>query len=285
VPVPAPVRAPVIAARDDGSSAPHPATTVAQDPREWVARFLGDRGPIQIGSQAGGPKWTPLPEEYGDVEAKGAVGAPAARRPRPGSVSLPSPGKRGGGLGMASAVATLAIVIVAAVLMIRAGGFAKGRATSVAAITGDTTVATKQSTKAVRAGSGSTTAPSPRTSEKRTATTTPRSSAAPAASSSLDRSEPYEETTSSRSKGPFTLEVGNYLDLERAFNERDRMQALTGIEGWVIPAPENGSDPHRVVLGIYRSYDRANAAARMLRSSNTLGSVTVTPLPRRSARR
>ena len=63
------------------------------------------------------------------------------------------------------------------------------------------------------------------------------------------------------------------------------MQALTGIEGWVVPAPENGSDPHRVVLGIYRSYDRANSAARMLRNSNTLGSVTVTPLPKRSARR
>ena len=274
----------VIAAREEGTHVPQPAATAAQDPHEWVSRFLGDRGPIQIGSQAGGPKWTPLPEDYGDTEAQGAVGAPDARRRRPGSGTLPSPGKRGGGLGLASAVATLAIVVVAAVLMIRAGGFAKGGATSAAAITGDTTAATRPTTKAARAGGGSTAVPSSRTSEKRLATTAPKPSPAPAPSSSI-RSESSEDVASPRSKGPFTLEVGNYLDLERAFNERARMQALTGIEGWVIPAPENGSDPHRVVLGIYSSYDRANSAARMLRASNTLGSVTVTPLPRRSARR
>jgi type II secretory pathway predicted ATPase ExeA len=279
-----PVPARVVAARDGGSYAPQPAATAPQDPREWVSRFLGDRGPIQIGSQAGGPKWTPLPEEYADSEAKGAGGAPAARRPRSGSVSLPSPRKRGRGLSLTSAVAMLAIVAAAAVLLIRAGGFAKGRDTSAVATTGDSTAAAVQTTKAARAASGSTTTPSSKTSQKKAATTAPRPSPEPPASSS-ERSVLYDEPASSRSKGPFTLEVGNYLDLERAFNERDRMQALTGIEGWVIPAPENGSDPHRVVLGIYRSYDRANSAARMLRNSNTLGSVTVTLLPKKSARR
>lgn len=278
--------APVAASREKDSFAPLPAATAPQDPREWVSRFVGDRGPIQIGSQAGGPKWTPLPEEYAETEAQGASGGAVPRRARPASVSLPSRRKRGGGLGVASAVATLALVVVAAVLLIRAGGSAKNGGTSAAAITGDTTAATRPVTKAARVGSGSTTTPSPRTAQKRAVTTAPKASPVPeASSSSANGGGSSDDVASPRSKGPFTLEVGNYLDLERAFNERDRMQALTGIEGWVVPAPEDGSDPHRVVLGIYSSYDRANSAARMLRNSNTLGSVTVTPLPRRSARR
>lgn len=61
------------------------------------------------------------------------------------------------------------------------------------------------------------------------------------------------------------------------------MQELTGIEGWVVPAAE-GEEGYRVVLGAYRSRERAEGAANMLMNSRTLRNVTVVPLPPRSAR-
>ena len=63
------------------------------------------------------------------------------------------------------------------------------------------------------------------------------------------------------------------------------MEELAGIEGWVVPAPDGSREPHRVVLGIYRSHARASAAARMLLTSKTLPAVNVVPLARRGERR
>ena len=88
-----------------------------------------------------------------------------------------------------------------------------------------------------------------------------------------------------RTRGPFTLEVGQDLDLQAAFDRRDRVQELVGIEAWVVPSPEGSAEPNRVVLGIYRTRERAESAASMLLRSRTLDQVTVVPLPSRRARR
>jgi cell division protein FtsN len=62
------------------------------------------------------------------------------------------------------------------------------------------------------------------------------------------------------------------------------MQALTGFQGWVATSSVDGNESYRVVLGVYRSEERATAAANMLLKSRTLPSVTVVSLPPQSAR-
>ena len=81
----------------------------------------------------------------------------------------------------------------------------------------------------------------------------------------------------------YTLALGELSDLQAAFEERDRIHVLTGMETWVVPAADN-SGPHRIVLGIYRSPEREQAVARMLLSSRTLTAATVVVLPKREAR-
>ena len=85
-------------------------------------------------------------------------------------------------------------------------------------------------------------------------------------------------------RGPYTLDAGVRLDLQTALDERNRIQALTGIEGWVAPAAAPGDQEYRIVLGIFRSYARARAAANMLMRSRTLSHVTVVSMPARSTR-
>jgi hypothetical protein len=63
------------------------------------------------------------------------------------------------------------------------------------------------------------------------------------------------------------------------------MQQLTGFEGWVVDAADDGGKLYRIVLGIYRSRARATAAANMLLNSKTLSEVAVVSLPPRSTRR
>jgi hypothetical protein len=86
-----------------------------------------------------------------------------------------------------------------------------------------------------------------------------------------------------RSTKKYTLAVGEVGDLQAAFDERDRIQVLTGMNTWVVPAADS-SGPHRIVLGIYSSTTRAQGAAKMLVRSRTLPAATVVPLPKRSAR-
>ena len=81
----------------------------------------------------------------------------------------------------------------------------------------------------------------------------------------------------------YTLAVGEFSDLQAAFDERDRLHVLTGMDTWVVPAADE-LGPHRIVLGIYRSQERAQTAARMLLDTHTLDAATVVLLPKRSAR-
>jgi len=95
--------------------------------------------------------------------------------------------------------------------------------------------------------------------------------------------EPSPAAAASESSGPFTLQVSGDLDFDTAFDERQRLQALTGFEGWVVRSPDGGGR-YRVVVGAYRSHKRATAAANMLLNSRTLPDVTVIPLPPRNVR-
>ncbi|MGH7741404.1 MAG: hypothetical protein ACRENS_05215, partial [Candidatus Eiseniibacteriota bacterium] len=85
-------------------------------------------------------------------------------------------------------------------------------------------------------------------------------------------------------KGPYTIDTGQHLELERAFDERERMQGLTGIQGWVVPAGDASEGKFDVVLGVFRSYARAKSAADMLMKSRTLSDVAVITLPPRHTR-
>jgi len=245
-----------------------PATPVSQDPREWVQRFIGDRGPLQIGSRAASQSsWEPEPREPSAEQAPGAPGKPGPRR-TPRATALPrSRSRRGGGLLTATiALLAAAVIVTAVALVIRAGGLARkgaGRA--------DTLATTANAPQPVVK------APSSRASKAR-ARVVP-------ATSPASEAERASEGTAARAKGPWTIDVGGYLDLQYALAERDRMQALTGIQAWVIPAPEGGSEPHRIVVGMYRSRERADRAANMLVSTKTLSEVAVVPLPPPGARR
>ncbi len=164
---------------------------------------------------------------------------------------------------MATTAGLATVVVVAAVvLLIRAGGHARS---------GTAPVATVTSTAGV-----------PQGGEPAPSTAGPKSSSRAAAPS---LKAPVAEASSvPSSKGPYALEVGQYIDFDRALDERDRLQALTGFEGWVVPSSQNGGTTYRIVLGVYRSYGRAQGAANMLLRSRTLKSVTVVPLPPKSAR-
>jgi len=83
--------------------------------------------------------------------------------------------------------------------------------------------------------------------------------------------------------GRYSLAAGEFSDLQAAFDERDRLHVLTGMDAWVVPAADE-SGLHRILLGVYRSQKRAHAAAKMLLDSSTLEAVTVVALPKRSAR-
>ena len=114
-------------------------------------------------------------------------------------------------------------------------------------------------------------------------------SAAPAerAGSSAGLSAPRRQGLNSdaanaRSRQPFTLDVGGFGSLENASEQRDRLQRLTGFQGWIVP--ESNGSGYRVVLNSFRSRERAESAAHMLMNSRTLGHVTVVQLPTRDVR-
>ena len=82
-----------------------------------------------------------------------------------------------------------------------------------------------------------------------------------------------------------TLDVGKYLNPERAGSERDRLRAATGLGAWVVRESEAGSETYHVLVGIYRSDARASAAADLLLAEGRVSQVTIVPLPPRRARR
>jgi type II secretory pathway predicted ATPase ExeA len=263
-----PTAAQVVAATPiEEDATPTPAPPANHDPREWVKRFVGDKGPVQIGSRAlAESSWAAESAEPKGEEAPSTT----ERRSMPRGWQFPArPRTRSGHRGSlpaAAAALLAAIVVVAAIaLVIRVGGLARSRAGQGGAVATSTT-----------APSGADKASSP--GAPRTGSRTAEE--APAARVDGQRSE----RSTTRSRGPFTLDVGGSLDLESALRQRDEMQRLTGFEGWVIPAADGGDSTYRIVVGMYRSYERAAAAAHMLLNSRTLHKVTVVPLPPRSAR-
>lgn len=259
---PAAKAAPAPPASADRHAATSAAPPARQDANEWVARFVGDKGPIRIGSQAAGSfaasrTSADFPDEL--------PGAPAPALP---SSSARARRRRGGALRLASYAALAGFAVVALVIwIVRAQGTPRGPKPAAA-------VERAASTPAVQApGSGV------RTKSAAPGVTTLEPDRAPATRTDAAPERPRSPT------GRWTLEVSADESLDRAFEERDRAEQLAGIEGWVVPAPEGSGAPHRIVLGIFRSYDRANAAARMLLTSKTLPAVRVVPLPRRGDRR
>jgi len=160
-----------------------------------------------------------------------------------------------------------ALVVVGAVaLMMRAGSLARSRSAQNAAVV--------------------TTAEPPKPDSKESSTGAPKAGSHAAVPSRPPRVNEHGQVgSSSRSRGPYTLDVGGYSDYGTALDQRDRMQQLTGFEGWVVDAADGGSKPYRIVLGAYRSEERATGAANMLMRSRTLHDVTVVPLPPRNTRR
>jgi type II secretory pathway predicted ATPase ExeA len=245
-----------------------PSDTPSQDPREWVARFVGDKGPLRIGSQSGADtSWEPLLESGASESVPsepGVVPAPRSKRPRhphakksdrPGGVVLQwrQPFGRGFQVAMAAGFAVLALVFFG----LRAANKGRNVAATPASVEpagGDAASATSSHAPEVsRAPHGQ-----PTTRAADGSTTIP--------------------------KGPYTIEVGARLDLDRAFEERRRLQDLTGIEGWVVPSSDPDAHSYRVVLGIFRSYAKTRSAAEMLVRSRTLPRATVVTLPPRGVR-
>jgi general secretion pathway protein A len=256
-PVVAPTPAPVVAARIEETATPSLPTRASHDPREWVHRFVGDQGPLQISSRARPePTWAPEPSESSAESPSPPETSPTPRpRPERGHPRW-RPGLPGGlNVTMTALLATL-VVVSAVALVLRAGGIARSRAAQVAGA-----VTPTNAPHVPRAGS-------------HPAGVSPRSRAG----------DPRSVASVTRSRGPFTLDVGGYVDLETALVERDRLHYLTGFEGWVVDAADGATKPYRIVLGVYRSRARAQAAADMLLNSKTLTDVVVVPLPPRSTR-
>jgi hypothetical protein len=245
--------------RPDPAPEPAPPPIASQDSAAWVARFLGDKGPIQIGSLAEAEA-EPMPrEEPFDSTVE------AAPRPKAKS-SAPKPGRRASRKPRSVAAPAIAAALVAVglaafvFLLVRAGGIVRGGAKPGA--------------------------------QKATFAPAPAPAAAQGARSRRARvhgavtidSTSYAVEAVATARGPFSIDVGGANDLPSALVERDRVQALTGIQTWVATAPAGAAAPYRIVVGAFRSRARAAGAAQMLLRSRTLGAATVVPLPGASER-
>jgi MSHA biogenesis protein MshM len=258
-----------------------PAVPATHDPGEWISRFVGDQGPIRIGSQVA-PASAHAAEPTRDAdrsptedeqvppasdEAQAAFGSErpsAARAPHVNGRRLALP---------ALAAVTIILTIV---LVMRAGDRStRGHRPDFAAV-------------ASGASTSSSVAKPPRRAvitRVSPARATPPSSAAPKpipSAVSTDSARAADADIESP-KQRYTLAVGEFFDLQVAFDERDRIRELTGMETWVVAASDS-LGTHRLVLGIYRSRKRAEAARRLLLDSHTLDAATVAPLPPRDDR-
>lgn len=249
-------------ARDDACTPSVPPVSTSQDPREWVARFVGEQGPLQISSRAIAQA-SCAPDEF---EAEDAHPGGPTPPPQPGWVqgAPPRPRPRRGSTrqAMTAALVTIAMIAGVAVTM-RATEKVRGRAAE-AGVVATSASAVQQSERP----SGSR-APAPM------ARTHHAAPAPPGSATAVALPPP---------RGPHTIDTGAHLDLQSAIEERQRLQVLTGIQGWVAPVDGSGFEKYRVVLGIFRSYARARAAASMLVRSHTLPSADVVPLPPQGTR-
>jgi type II secretory pathway predicted ATPase ExeA len=257
-------------------SEPDPQPTITppltHDAREWVARFLGDQGPVQLSSRAiRGPHWESEWRADEEAESQGAVETPPPLARANRAESLPGSGPRG--VPRVAITAALAAIVVAAAiaLVIRVGVQGRKSAGQAAAVTTNALTPLP--------GNKSSSGGNKDSSSEHRAGSTREAESAPARA----EGSPLENSIA-RSRGPYTLDVGGFRDLDRALEERDRMQRLTGFEGWVVTEAPGEDKPYRVVLGIYRSRQRATAAANMLLNSRTLHYVSVETLPSKSQR-
>jgi type II secretory pathway predicted ATPase ExeA len=248
------------------------AAGAAHDPQAWVARFIGDRGPVQISSQvfvSSGFVREPI-EERCEAAAAPERAALAARRPR--VRSRPSRPGRGRAWRSAPAIAMAVLVVVAAVAVtLRATHRGRGLAAAAA----------DHAAPAPRRPAAVAPVPAAGTRERLVIAGSPERGLPEATP------EPAPATAAADSARPgtrYTLDVGGYLELARALQERDRLQEATGIDAWVVPAAADG-ESHRVVLGIFRTAERATAAADQFLAASTTGEARVVPLPPRRARR
>jgi general secretion pathway protein A len=122
----------------------------------------------------------------------------------------------------------------------------------------------------------------------------PGSAAAPTATDGKDAGRTAAATAAaktsrarSRATDPgqlYALEVGSYLDVDRATAERDRLAADTGLKGWILLGAEGDGDVVRVILGPYRTEERARWGAETLLDRGVVTEAAVIPLPPRRER-
>jgi hypothetical protein len=296
----------------ESDEAPHAPAPTHHDPGEWVARFVGDRGPVVIGSQA----MAAAPSAWEPVEPgtpAGTDGDEATAEPHAGPAShprakhRPHAHRRGRGRALPGRVTTTLLVgcaaVAALVPLIRAGLRARASAPRPAAVATSAPSAATVTRPAEVATSRPPVAVASRPAAPPPAPTASPSGGVPAAGSrSGGASGAMPRAASAPAVGPadpvraaaaapvsptgrWTLEVGAIADLQGAIDERDRLRDLTGLDAWVVPARAGVAEPDRIVLGIYRSHARATAAARMLRDTRTVAAVKVVPLPKRADRR
>jgi len=78
----------------------------------------------------------------------------------------------------------------------------------------------------------------------------------------------------------YGIEVGRFLNEERATSEKDRLATATGLEGRVLTAKEDGEDVWRVVLGSFDGRAPADKAANDLIGKGSVGQAVVVALPK-----
>jgi hypothetical protein len=249
------------------------------DAQEWVSRFLGDQGPIQISSRAGGglsparasSRRGPVVPDHlleavrVDDAMEHRAAAPEAGDPAAEFIDQVVHHRRGSAKGLRlasiavlSAFALIAIIVLGMRAMSGAGGHA---AASSASLTPNAASDAKNAEPA-------------RSARER--------SSAP--SEPARDSDAGTEAPAPIPRGTCTLDTGALFDLQGALDERARLENLTGIQAWVAPAGDRESGQYRVVIGIFRSYSRALGAARHLMASHTLSHVTVVAMPPRRTR-
>lgn len=233
-------------------------STATQDPQEWIARFVGDKGPLQIGSHsvAEEPWIDPVLLE----QAAAADDAGETPRPRARRSAAPRSSRRHRPV-LVPVVLAVIVVVLAVVLLVRAGVLARQSASRSPAASGG-----RVKTSSVEPAAP----PAPAM-----IAATPERASAPTSEPPAPTADPSTRLPAARR---YTIEVARGLDYAAAIAERDRLASLTGIRGWVI-APEGGGSDHHVVLGIFSVPERAQGAARMLVKSQTLSAATVIPMP------
>ncbi len=303
-PASGPAVIPAAGTRHDDAAAPRHVPPAPQDAKEWVARFVGSSGPLQISSRAFvESKWAPEPSDAPALESAPTPTAPevesapipaASKGPRPRRARLlraPSRSRRGRRAHVPAAAALIAIVAVVAVgAILRWGGCARRAARAAGSATTPMApgVQAPGAVAAAAAGSG---APlvtrvvraAPRADQRGATSLSPKPGAARAPAGGPGAASPASLEADDQRR--YTIDVGAYLDLERALLNRDRLRSRMRIEGWVVTSGTGGEESHRIVLGVFRTPERATAAAHVLLADDAVTEAQVIPLPPRRLRR